>query len=373
MIMVVIFSGAIDRTDRKQFMMRSKWVLLLALLGISAVFLIDSTTAIVTLVLAVCYLMMESVYSVYGAALETTVADLAPESWPSARVASLITLPPLLARLIAPLIGGSIIAASLIWSLPFMGVFLVIVAMGALHVWASVLNQIQYENSPDDAQANNVIDMIRVSLRDVREAWNWIKVRPILVYMIIIGVLGNLIIFPFFSLLPIFLAELNLDEATTALLYGRASSAYGAGLMVSTLLFSSLARRVKKPGFWISINMLAIVAVLAVISLYPVDVIIIGGMGLVGMLFIGLVAIAGGTWLDMTPSEMRARIFSVRRLVMFLSIPVGTSAMGFLSAVIGFSLLLQILLSLVVVILVFSWGWLTLAQRRKLKNGKTQQ
>ncbi len=363
---VVVLSGTIDRTDRYRFMVKTLLVLLGALALLAAVFLVDNTSVAVVMALIASFVAMEAVYSVYGAALETTLADLAPDIWPSTRVASLVTVPPLLARLVAPLFGGIFIASEQLWSIPILGVVLVVGSIGLLALWRGSLAGIQLaEPGPRTAGRTGPTEMIRVSVGDVREAWRWIRERPILVYMVLIGVLGNLIVFPFVTLLPAYLSELKLEESTTARLYGEASSAYGAGLMVSTFAFSGLARRVKRPAAVVSLNMLAIVAVLGILSASSDETVIRGAMFGLGLLFIGLVAVAGGTWLDMTPPEMRARVFSVRRFVMFLSIPVGTSSMGFLGAALGFSIWLRILLALVIGLLLVFWAWLTLALRRQ--------
>jgi MFS family permease len=365
-VVVVVFSGLIDRMDRQRFLLRTMGILTLILALLASVFFIEDYLALLLVLAALCYLTIESVYSTYDAAIETTVADLAPTRWASSRVATLLRIPPLTARLVAPIVGGLMIAWGWLWSLPVIGIAFVALAAIFLVRWSSVLRVLKYAAGTGDSTPANPRAMLQTSLQDVGAAWLWIREKPLLVYIIVVGVLGNLIIFPFYSLLPAFLAELNLDEEVTALLYGRAAGAYGAGLLVATLLFSRFGKKVYHPDTWITLNMLAIVAVFGIISSIPEPGVIVLSMGAIGALFIGLVAIAGGTWLDLTPPEMRARIFSVRRLIMFTSIPIGTSSMGFAGAAFGFVPLLRVLLVIVMVVLGMSWLFLWHKKRQSL-------
>ena len=47
-------------------------------------------------------------------------------------------------------------------------------------------------------------------------------------------------------------------------------------------------------------------------------------MAVNGALFVVLVAVGGAVWLNRTPAQVRVRVFSLRRLTVFSSIPLGT-------------------------------------------------
>ena len=78
-----------------------------------------------------------------------------------------------------------------------------------------------------------------------------------------------------------------------------------------------------------------------------------------------LIATAGSIWLDVTPAEVRVRVFSVRRLVAFSGIPLGMIASGLGGAALGYFFFLRILLSAVVLSLLVTWlmRWRRVSQR----------
>lgn len=357
LIVVVLLSGAIDRTDRYRFLMRTKLVLMVAFLLLLPAYVVGSGTLSMLVLAALSYLLILNGQSVYRAALETTVVDLAPVVWPSERTASLVFFHGEVARLIAPLIGGGLIAAGLLWSLPMLSALAVLVPGILLFLWSSLLTD-EHRAEPaaiSTLSRSEIRYMIRRSVDEAREAARWIKQQPVLVYMLIITVLINLVVFPFYTLLPSFLAELGLPHRTELRLYTYCSSAYGVGMLFTGGLLARFMKQSRWPIAQSSMTILAMIGVLGTMSYLHKPIALVIAMVVLGMLFVVLVAVIGGIWLDLTPSQMRVRIFSLRRLVSFASIPFGNVVMGFAGAIFGYHEFLRVLVIIVTVALCGAW------------------
>jgi hypothetical protein len=79
-----------------------------------------------------------------------------------------------------------------------------------------------------------------------------------------------------------------------------------------------------------------------------------------GLLFAVLMSVAGALWLDRTPAVIRVRVFALRRLVTFSTIPVGTMLMGFGGAAIGYHLFVRYL---VLAVLAATVAWFLILGR----------
>lgn len=364
---VVALSGAIDRTDRRRFVLLVKAVLALALALLAGAYLVGAGAAVLA-VAAVAYLLIEATYAVYMAAIETTVADLAPIAWSSRRTASLISLQPQVERTVAPLVGGALMATGMLSLLPLTA--LAWVALAALCAWrlagafaasqsgASTSGARHDPASSGPGGRRDALWLLGTTVEDARVAARWIRRDPTLRFLVVVGVVVNLVVFPFYVLLPAYLGEYaGLSIEAQAGLYGRAATAYGVGMLTSTALLAGLAKRSRRPAEASTACVVALCALLGALSLATDPRLLVPGMGVLGLVFVVLVAVAGAGWLDRTPAEMRARIFSVRRLVVFSSIPLGTSLMGFGGAAIGYFPFLRALLLVVVSLTLAAFAW----------------
>lgn len=361
-VVVVLVSGMIDTVERRRFLLRTKGVLALSFVVLVPVYVLGAGVGLTLAAATVSYLLLESAHAVYMAALETTVADLAPSSWSHRRTASLITLQPQIERVVSPLIGSVLITAASIVALPVVSIVGVAVAAAVVVRYAGDLEGL-IQTSPG-AGSTRGGDALRSSLADARHSLSWIRARPLLPFLLVIGVLANLIVFPFYALLPAFLSEYGLSERAHSLLYGQAASAYGVGMLVSTTLLAGLARKGRRPAETCALTVMAICGVLAAMTLPADPRVVVPGMAVVGVVFTVLVAVAGGAWLELTPSNIRARVFGLRRLVAFSSIPLGTSLMGFGGAAAGYRTFVRVLVIVVAAGVALSWALYVTSTRR---------
>ncbi len=352
-VTVVILAGLIDRMSRSGFLLRIQGILALAFAALAVSYLGGSSAVAFVMLSAATYLLIESTNALYQAGLETTAADLAPSAWPSSRTASLLQLQAQVARLAAPLLGGTLVALGLLWLLPVLGGLAVLITSMLLWLWRDVVRDTQPAIQTENAGGIRPDMILRNTWSDAKVGVVWIKEQPTLLFMLAIGIAGNLIVFPFFSLLPAFLTEMGFGN--DAILYGRISSVYGAGMLTTTALFVPYAKKIKHPERVVGVAALLICAVLGLMSTLRSPWSLILSSGLVGVLFMVLVAVAGGTWLDLTPSSVRVRVFSLRRLVTFASIPLGSSLMGLGGAAMGYTAFLWVLLGVAVAMILFTW------------------
>jgi MFS family permease len=218
----------------------------------------EGLLAVAAAVLA--YLSAEGVESLHRAGAETTLADLAPGVWAPNRTASCVGVQPQGARLLAPAVGGALLAAGTPWLLPVVaGAFALLAALPLL---SPGLRRLLVGRSPRrrDTGAQGWWSAVRGSLEDARMAAGWMRERPVMLFLPAVGFACNLVVYPFYSLLPAFLLEAGLGD--DAALYGRAAAAYGAGMLLCTLLFVAVPTRVRRPALVCTIVMLAVVAVL---------------------------------------------------------------------------------------------------------------
>ncbi|WP_210340811.1 hypothetical protein [Alkalicoccobacillus gibsonii] len=89
-------------------------------------------------------------------------------------------------------------------------------------------------------------------------------------------------------------------------------------------------------------------------SVVQSSIFLIASSVVLGVLFIMLVMFVDDAWLDMTPSSIRVRVFSLRRLVTFVSIPAGNVIMGFGGAALGYMVILRWLVGFMIVALILS-------------------
>jgi hypothetical protein len=299
------------------------------------------------------YLFAEGVEALHRAGAETTLADLAPESWAPSKTASYVGVQPQGARLLAPMVGGALLAADASWALPVAAAALA--ALAAFPLLSHGLRRLVAESAPKGTPAarEGALSAARGSLADARMAAGWIRERPVMLFLLAVGFACNLVVYPFYSLLPAFLLEAGLGKDPA--LYGRAAAAYGGGMLLCTLLFMAVPARVRRPALACALAMLAVAAVLWSATVFARPAALVGLMGLLGALFMVMVAVGGGAWLEAVPGEVRVRVLALKRLVAFGSIPLGTSAMGLGGAAFGFVPTLRFLLAFVLAVLAVAW------------------
>ncbi|WP_091101174.1 hypothetical protein [Micromonospora citrea] len=163
-----------------------------------------------------------------------------------------------------------------------------------------------------------------------RRVWRYVTARPDLRYLLAFGAWSNLAVSPVLAMLPAWYGDLLGPGPATAVWSSRALAAYAVGMILGSVLIG--ARPVEPDGsralLQATLAHLSICAGLAVASALASTWAIVVALFCVGGLFSILVAAGGQVWLHAAPAEARARILSLKRLVAFSTIPLGTALMG---------------------------------------------
>jgi MFS family permease len=348
-VVVAVLSGTLDRVRRS----RSALVILLCSAGCVAaadlVFLHGATFPMLVVATA-CYVAMEVLRSTYLAVMETTSIDLAPRHWPVRRTATLVQSQQQIERIAAPALGGVLIGAGALYALPIAGVLLLAVVLGSL-----VISFRHFDTAGLDRHVSPG-RWPRSMWQDVRSSLTFIRGDRELVFVLVLGVLVNLVAYPFYSLLPAYITRYGLGTQDAAALYGKAAFAYGVGLTAGTLLMVRAGRRggrvvLDRAAFALATICLVLLATTTLAD--PIALLV--AMPLVGVLIMVMTATTGAIWLDRTPADVRVRVFSVRRLIIFVGIPLGTSLIGFGGTAFGYPSYLRIHLCCVLAVLAVAW------------------
>ncbi|MFB7513147.1 MFS transporter [Streptomyces sp. NPDC056144] len=378
LISVLLLAGVIDSADRRRTVVTVLLVLAAPLLALLYLFGLSPGGTFAVTVGGLCYVLVYSLQQIYMAAVENIGADLAPPSWPAARTALLTQIHPQVARVLAPLAAGALLAyGSLRWVslvalvctlLALAAVPLLAKAVAATPVRKAVPKPVpklvpkpvpkSVPDRPDSGTRGSPVSLLRGVWRDAAGSLRLIRSHPELVFLVFFGALGNLIVFPFSAVLPAFNAEYGLSTSAQAALYSTASSAYGVGMLVGCLV---LVRVPPPAGARASLRLASIafaliLLVLLVTTIAPWPATVVLAMAVTGGLFSILVAVGGALWLRLTPAAIRVRVFSLRRLTVFSTIPVGSMLMGIGGSVFGYRVFIRGMVAFTLVALALLWA-----------------
>ncbi|MGC4805385.1 MFS transporter [Micromonospora sp. DT233] len=354
---VVAFSGAIDRADRAKTITKLLLVLLLPIGALVAV--LGSRTDLLFVVAAgLCYTVISTSESLYLAANETACVDLAPTTWASTRTALLTQMHSQVERVAAPMLTATLLTSGRVQLVPAAALVIVVAMLLTIRFRRRDLDAVTARAvDPSEAAAPPAGGALRALVRDGRAAVRLVRDRRDLVFLVQLGILGNLVVFPFYAVLPAYLTEYTDTPQSLALWYGRAATAYGVGMLVATLLLLRYRRSAegRQPLLMAtgSLGLICLLLLTATTTGHPLAV--VAAMFLTGALFAVLVAVGGAVWLNRTPAALRVRVFSLRRLTVFSSIPIGTMLMGIGGSQFGYRSFLRLLLVFVLVALVVIW------------------
>jgi hypothetical protein len=363
LVTLTMVSGVIDRADRTRAVVRLLLILTVPV-TILVVVLGRRPDGLVILVAGLCYMLVSTGESLYLATSETSAADLAPETWPSARIALLTQIHSQVERVIAPLLAGPLLAAGAARVVPMSAVALILAMLVVILATRRHLDGVTRRtvaaataDAAADAAAGAPAGAFRTMVRDARSAVRLVRAHSDLVFLVQLGILGNLIVFPFYAVLPAYLTEYVSGPAELAIWYGRAATAYGAGMLVGTLLLVQVRRNLSGDAALLgaSASLAAICLTLLGGSFTTTPQVVVGMMAVNGALFAVMVAVGGAVWLNRTPASIRVRVFALRRLTVFSSIPIGTILMGFGGTAIGHRAFVGGLAVFVLILLVAAW------------------
>jgi len=189
-------------------------------------------------------------------------------------------------------------------------------------------------------------------LREVREGFQFVFSKPVLVWMTLSFAAGSLISEPLYAvILPVYA---NLEWGS-ALQLGIVFSALGAGSLIGNLLYVTLSHRLSRSqvlfgGF--AIRALAFSVLLTMPNWWAVA----------AAVFIGAVALEPINPMTMTilqeqvPSGMRGRVFGARGALQASTLPIGIVVYGFLISSLGLhsTLIVFVVLNLILPVLMAS-------------------
>ncbi|MGJ7416169.1 hypothetical protein AB9128_10015 [Streptomyces cinereoruber] len=356
LIAVLVFAGLLDTGDRRRVVVVLLLALLVPLAALVAVFGLRPTGGTVVLA-GVCYVAVYSLQQLYMAALENIGADLAPASWPDARTALLTQIHTQVSRALAPLAAGWLLASNLLPVVALIATGCVLCGLGAVHVFRRHIDTARPAPAGGGEPAPAGLGQLRNVLRDAAGSVRLIRGHRELLFLVCFGALANLIVFPFYAVLPAFNAEYGLSVRAQATLYSAASSAYGVGMLAGAAVLVRVRRSGGTAGSLrlATLACAAICGVLLVTTLAPWPGTVVVAMAATGALFAVLVAVGGAVWLRLTPAAVRVRVFGLRRLTVFCTIPLGSMLLGFGGAAFGYRDFTRVVLLFVLVVLAALW------------------
>lgn len=367
LVTLTAVSGVLDRSDRTRTVVRLLLLLSVPVVALAVVLGLGRDGGAIVLA-GICYLLIVTGESLYLATCETVAADLAPTGWPSARVGLLTQVHSQLDRVIAPMIAAPLLAAGMVRAVPITAVGLILAMLAVTLVTRRHLDGVTARTVHTHGEQPGRV--LRTLVADARGAVRLVREHKDLVYLVQLGILGNVIVFPFYAMLPAYLSEFVHDPQALATWYSCSATAYGVGMLVSTLLFIRVRRSFtgNTALFAASASLGAICLVIIGGSLTGNPYVVVGMMVANGALFAVMVAIGGAVWLDRTPSNIRVRVFALRRLTVFSSIPLGTMLMGFGGAAVGHRMFVIGLAVVVLVLLSAAWLRYRHVARRNTKS-----
>ncbi|MFE3107509.1 hypothetical protein ACFXKJ_07025 [Kitasatospora indigofera] len=357
LIVTTVLAGTLDRADRRRGLVVLLTALLLPLAVLTVVF--GRRPDVGTLVVGtLCYVVVFTLQTLYMAAMENLGADLAPGSWPPVRTALLTQIHTQVARAAAPIVGGGLLAAGSLRGLAVIALGGVLVVLVAVRAARRHIDLAPVARTGPPGRSAGGAGALRRTLREAADSTRLIRSRPELVFLVLFGALANLVVFPFYAVLPAFIDEYRMPAAAQAGLYSWASSAYGVGMLAGTVLLIRVrGRSGTVAGLRTAASAFAAIClVLLLVTVVPWPPALVVAMALAGALFAVLVAVGGAVWLDRTPAAIRVRVFSLRRLSVFSSIPLGSMLMGIGGSQFGYRVFVRVLLVLVLAVLAWLWA-----------------
>lgn len=332
-------AGAVDRGNRRRIVLVLSGSLILAVICLGALLRLELTTVVAIVAVAVCYCWISTSETIFLGVSETTAADLSPTDWPGRRTALLTQVHSQFDRIIAPVFAGALIGAGHVAAVPVIAVILLVVVAGGVVAVRRNYDAVTAQQQQIASRSTSVeTGGLRRLFHDARAAVSIVRRSADLSYMVGFGILGNLAVFPFYTILPAYLLEFGGTPNEAAVWFGYAAAAYGIGMLVgsSALLFLPARDEDKRGIGAASLSLAAICAVIAAATFAASPVVIVVALGVVGALFSVLTAVGGAVWLRETPADVRARVFSLRRLTVYSSIPLGSLVIGVGGATFGF-------------------------------------
>lgn len=355
LVTLTALSGVLDRADRTRTVVRLLLIMTVPVALLIVVFS-RSPDGMAIVLAGVSYLLISSGEALYLATSETVAVDLTPEHWPSARVALLTQIHSQVERVIAPMLAGPLLAAGAVRVVPMGAVVLILAMLVVILAARRHLDEVtRRTRSGTDTEAP--AGVLKTMVADARSAVRLVRAHGDLVFLVQLGILGNLIVFPFYAVLPAYLTEYVTGPQELAIWYGRAATAYGIGMLAVTVVIVQVRRNLAGDAalFGATASLAVICLVFIGGSAASSPSVVVGMMVVNGALFAIMVAVGGAIWLNRTPSEIRVRVFALRRLTVFSSIPVGTMLMGFGGTAVGHRAFVRGLAVLVLVLLVAAW------------------
>lgn len=350
----VVFAGSVDRGDRRGLAVAIVALIIVPALILAGMFDLGSKGFVAIAVVGVCYTWISSAETVYLGLCETTAADLAPPSWPRTRIALLTHVHSQIDRIVAPVFAGLLIGHGWAPAVPVVAVLMLAMVLASVIVARRRYDAVTALQSLNDGAESGVFGRLFI---DGRAAVGLVRRSPALSYMVVFGMLGNLAVFPFYAILPAFLLDYVSAGTDSAVWFSWSAAAYGLGMLAGSAALLTVGNELEEHR-GIAIATVALVLICGVVigvTYAPSLEFVVVGLGAVGVLFSVLTAVGGAIWLKYTPPEVRARVFSLRRLTVFSSIPLGTFVIGLGGAALGYAEFTRGMVAFVLGCLALAW------------------
>ena len=312
MLTLVLFGGVIaDRVDRKKIIQVGQF----AAAGLSlAVGVAIATDTVTWYHLLAASVLQGGFFAIMGPARQAIVPQLVNKNQLTNAMA-LNAAGMSVTTLVAPAIGGGVYA--------FFGADKVYYIISGLGLVAVLLTSFLPTMSGAATKANAAM------LSEIKAVFSYIRVTPLVLTLLLMGLLTTILAMPFRFLMPVFVVDIY-DLGVDSM--GLMIAVMGGGSLVGALFIASLGK--KNRGMILILASFASAIALLLVAAVPIYAFAVGVMVLLGMGDAGRRALNQALIMEISEDQYRGRVMSVFMLNFGL-MPLATLPVGIIADVWG--------------------------------------
>ncbi|MCH7745191.1 MAG: MFS transporter [Chloroflexi bacterium] len=312
MLTLVLFGGVIaDRVDRKKIIQVGQF----AAAGLSlAVGVAIATDTVTWYHLLAASVLQGGFFAIMGPARQAIVPQLVNKNQLTNAMA-LNAAGMSVTTLVAPAIGGGVYA--------FFGADKVYYIISGLGLVAVLLTSFLPTMSGAATKANTAM------LSEIKAVFSYIRVTPLVLTLLLMGLLTTILAMPFRFLMPVFVVDIY-DLGVDSM--GLMIAVMGGGSLVGALFIASLGK--KNRGMILILASFASAIALLLVAAVPIYAFAVGVMVLLGMGDAGRRALNQALIMEISEDQYRGRVMSVFMLNFGL-MPLATLPVGIIADVWG--------------------------------------
>lgn len=340
MLSLVLFGGVIaDRVDRKKIIQIGQ----AAAAGLSLVIGVSIATDTITWYhLLGASVLQGGFFAIMGPARQAIVPQLVSKDQLTNAMA-LNAAAMSVTTLVAPAIGGTIYA--------FAGADKVYFIISGLGLVAVLLTGFIPRNSGGPMKANAAV------LSDIKAAFSYIRISPMILILLVMGLVTTLLAQPFRFLMPVFVVDIyKLGPDSMGLMI----AVMGGGSLIGALAIASLGKRYRGK-ILIAASFASGIALMMVASV-PLYAYAVGFMVLLGLGDAGRRALNQAMIMEISEDQYRGRVMSIYMLNFGL-MPLSTLPVGFAIDLWGGQVAIGILAALLIII-----SFIILVTQKRLRD-----